>query len=52
MVETTVDAKDVIERKADDRGRVRLGTEYAERNVEVAVIEVLDDEKDAEKPAN
>jgi hypothetical protein len=34
----------VQERSADGRGRVNLGTEFADKRVEVAVLEVLDDE--------
>ena len=39
-----VSAKDIDERKADDRGRVTLGAEYAGKKVTVAVLEVEDDE--------
>lgn len=35
-----VSATDVNEKKADDRGRVTLGTEYAGKTVTVAVLEV------------
>jgi len=35
-----VSATDVEERKADDRGRVTLGSEYAGKTVTVAVVEV------------
>lgn len=35
-----VSAKDVNERKADDRGRVTIGSEYAGKTVTVAVLEV------------
>lgn len=38
-----VSATDVEERKADDRGRVTLGSEYAGKTVTVAVLEVEDD---------
>jgi len=38
-----VSAKDIEEKKADDRGRVTLGPEYADKNVTVAVIEVEDE---------
>jgi len=44
MVEVSIEAKDVIERKTDDRGRVRLGPEFADKTVEVAVVEVVEDE--------
>jgi len=39
-----VSATDVEEKKADDRGRVTLGAEYANKTVTVAVVEVEDDE--------
>lgn len=35
-----VDVSDVDEKKADDRGRVTLGKEYADKTVTVAVVEV------------
>ena len=38
-----VSAKDVNEKKADDRGRVTLGSEYAGKTVTVAVVEVDDE---------
>ena len=31
-------------KKADERGRVNLGTEYANKRVKVAVVEVENDE--------
>lgn len=40
----TVDAKTVEELRADSRGRVNLGTEYANQTVTVAVVEVAEDE--------
>lgn len=40
MVEITADAKEVVSRKADDRGRVRLGPEFADQDVEVAILDV------------
>jgi len=30
--------------KADHRGRINLGTDYADQKVRVAVVEVVDDE--------
>ena len=40
-----VSASDIkSEKKADDRGRVTLGSEYAGETVTVAVLEVEDDE--------
>lgn len=38
-----VSAADIDERKADDRGRVTLGAEYADKRVTVAVLEVEDE---------
>lgn len=38
-----VSATDIEERKADDRGRVTLGSEYAGQTVTVAVLEVEDE---------
>lgn len=35
-----VDISDVKERSADDRGRVTIGSEYANKTVTVAVLEV------------
>lgn len=40
-----VDAKELQTNETDDRGRVYLGTEYANKRVTVAVVEV-----DAETP--
>lgn len=31
------------DKKADDRGRVTLGAEYADKNVTVAILEVEDE---------
>lgn len=39
----TVDAEEVEQRDADDRGRVRIGPEYAEETVHVAVVGVVGD---------
>lgn len=38
-----VAATDIDERKADDRGRVTLGADYAGKTVTVAVLEVADE---------
>jgi len=38
-----INAKDIEEKKADDRGRVTLGSEFADKTVTVAVIEVDQD---------
>jgi len=35
----------IVERKADDRGRVTLGSEYADEEVQIAI---LDADEDAE----
>jgi len=32
-----------VERTADDRGRVRLGPEWADKRLRVVVVEELDD---------
>ena len=37
-----VDVSDLNEKKADDRGRVTLGSEYAGKTVTVAVLQVDD----------
>jgi ribosomal protein L1 len=44
MVEIQLDVSDVKERKTDKRGRVRLGPEYAGKDVTIAVVDVQDDE--------
>ena len=46
MVQVTVDATDTVERAADDRGRVRLGPEYAGKTVQVAVLDADDEQSD------
>ncbi|WP_435195911.1 hypothetical protein [Natronomonas sp. EA1] len=38
-----VDARDLRTNRTDDRGRIYLGTEYANKRVTVAVIDVEDD---------
>lgn len=35
-----VDPTDIEKKKADDRGRVTLGSEYAEKTITVAVVDV------------
>ena len=42
-MQVEVSATDIEERKADDRGRVTLGAEYAGKTVTVAVIEVKEE---------
>lgn len=38
-----IESKDrIIERKTDDRGRVTLGSEYANENVQLAILDVED----------
>lgn len=41
-MQVEVDATDIEERKADDRGRVTLGVEYARKTVTVAVLDIDD----------
>lgn len=38
-----VDPEQVKKRTADNRGRVRIGTEHAGKTVEVVVLDVQDD---------
>lgn len=38
-----VKATDVEEKNADDRGRITLGSEYANKTVTVAVLDVEED---------
>jgi hypothetical protein len=42
-MQVEVSAKNIEEKKADDRGRVTLGAEYAGKTVTVAVLEVEDE---------
>jgi len=35
-----VEVSDLVERTTDDRGRLTLGSEYADKTVTVAVLEV------------
>jgi hypothetical protein len=39
-----VEVSDLVERTTDDRGRLTLGSEYADKTVTVAVLEVEGDE--------
>lgn len=39
-----VEVSDLVERATDDRGRLTLGSEYANADVTVAVLEVETDE--------
>lgn len=43
---TNVDTRDLRTTETDDRGRVYLGTEYANKRVTVAVVEVESDRPD------
>lgn len=43
-----VDARDLQTNETDDRGRIYLGTEYANKRVTVAVVEVESDRPDEE----
>lgn len=38
-----IEADDIRTKEADDRGRLYLGTEYANKRITVAVVEVEDD---------
>jgi hypothetical protein len=46
-----VDAKDLRTNDTDDRGRIYLGTEYANKRVTVAVVEVESDRPDEDELA-
>lgn len=46
-----VDARDLRTNETDDRGRVYLGTEYANKRVTVAVVEVESDRPDEDELA-
>jgi hypothetical protein len=46
-----VDATDLRTKETDDRGRVYLGTEYANKRVTVAVVEVESDGPDEDELA-
>lgn len=37
---------DIIERKADDRGRVTIGSEYADEEVQLAILDTEDDNEE------
>ena len=41
-MDVNVSKDDIVEATTDDRGRVYLGTEYANRSVEVAVLDAGD----------
>ncbi|WP_224448345.1 hypothetical protein [Haloprofundus salilacus] len=46
-----VDARDLRTNDTDDRGRIYLGTEYANKRVTVAVVEVENDRPDGDELA-
>ena len=46
-----VDAEDLRTNETDDRGRMYLGTEYANKRVTVAVVEVESDAPDEDELA-
>ncbi|AEN06192.1 hypothetical protein [Halolamina sp.] len=46
-----VDARDLRTNDTDDRGRIYLGTEYANKRVTVAVVEVESDRPDRDELA-
>lgn len=46
-----VDAHDLRTNETDDRGRIYLGTEYANKRVTVAVVEVENDHPDEDELA-
>lgn len=46
MVKVEVSATDINEKTADDRGRVTLGAEYANKTVTVAVVEVKEEDNE------
>jgi hypothetical protein len=46
-----VDAQDLRTNDTDDRGRIYLGTEYANKRVTVAVVEVENDRPDEDELA-
>lgn len=46
-----VDAQDLRTNETDDRGRIYLGTEYANKRVTVAVVDVESDGPDEEELA-
>lgn len=45
-IEVEVDVADLKDRSADSRGRVNLGTDFSDREVRVAVVEVLDEREE------
>lgn len=45
-INISVETSDIIDGKTDDRGRLRLGPEYKNSDVEVAVLSVGEDAND------
>jgi hypothetical protein len=43
-MQVEIEVGDLIERATDARGRITLGSEYADKTVTVAVVEVKEDE--------
>jgi hypothetical protein len=43
-MQVEIEVGDLIERATDARGRITLGSEYADKRVTVAVVEANDDE--------
>jgi len=43
-MQVEIEVGDLIERATDARGRITLGSEYADKTVTVAVVEVQDNE--------
>ena len=48
---TKVEAHDLQTNETDDRGRIYLGTEYANKRVTVAVVDVESDRRDEDELA-
>ncbi|MCU4926740.1 hypothetical protein OB905_12240 [Halobacteria archaeon AArc-dxtr1] len=48
---TKVDVRDLQTNETDDRGRIYLGTEYANKRVTVAVVDVESDHPDEDELA-
>ena len=46
MAKVTIEvpARDVSEFKADNRGRITIGSEYAGKTVEIAILDAQEDE--------
>lgn len=45
-MEVQISKDDLVERSTDDRGRINLGIEFANKNVQIAVLEVFDNGND------